>query len=318
MPRILRCSVTALAVAVVVTGCVFDATEGKETGAAGEKGNAAVSVPRPSVDLTLPLDEYDLTPTQLPVVRRARFMLVNKCMKTFGLSVEVPPTEPITYPKNGNYLGWLGELQVEKYGYAGRPGAWEEAVVASDGVYSVTVTDDQYRVLDGKVRKFHGKTVPVGGCGGSVEAVLAGKGPVRSWYSFEEGRVGTFAADAADRAYKDSRMRDAERVWSGCMKRAGFDYATPSDAQGDPRWASTAKEESPGPRGTPAEIAVATADHRCRLETDYYGARRTANADAQRKIMAEHSAFLEELKKLNQTHLENAAKVLAGDIKSPW
>ncbi len=316
MLRVLRCSVTVLVVAATVTGCVLGVADSEEN--AGGKGGAAISASRPSVDLTLPLDAYVLTPAQQSKVQGVRFALVAKCLKTFGLDFKGPSSEPITYPRNAVRLGWLGDPPVEKYGYHPPVDMQDEILNAEDGVRTYSISDDESYVLSGKIRRFHGKSVPRRGCGGEVESILSRGARSLPTIVPEESQVQVLADGASERATKDDRLRAADHVWSGCMKRAGFDYATPITAQTDRRWASTMQVDHPEPHWSKAELDTATADHRCRLETNYYGVRRTVHAQAQQWFIDRNPDFLQQVEALNQAYLKNAAKVAAGDIESPW
>lgn len=100
------------------------------------------------------------------------------------------------------------------------------------------------------------------------------------------------------------------------MAEAGFEYASPADAEGDPRWASTAADEHTAPaRGGKTEIEVATADHRCRLDTGYYGLRQAVYAAYQQRVIEEHRPLLESLRALVHKRLENARRIIAGSGK---
>lgn len=62
----------------------------------------------------------------------------------------------------------------------------------------------------------------------------------------------------------DSRYVHASNQWSRCMKAAGFEYEDPIAAIGDVEWRETEN-------ATALEIAVATADVGCKVETNLVG-----------------------------------------------
>ncbi len=243
-------------------------------------------------------------------------------MAAYGLKLSIP-VHKIEYPKNANYLGWLGDKEVETYGYAGPPEQQEDANAAATGLRPFKIPDTHFGVFEGKVREAGGKAVPEGGCSGAVEAMLdkgatglTGNGLP---HKFEERQLYVLADDAAEDAYRDTRLREAEKMWSGCMAEAGYNYATPSDAEGDPRWASTVANDGKAPeRGSQAEIEVATADHRCRLDTNYYGKRQAIYAAYQQRIIDNNASMLNSIRSLMQKRLMNARKVAAGAVKSAW
>ena len=61
----------------------------------------------------------------------------------------------------------------------------------------------------------------------------------------------------------DSRFFAAVGTWSNCMKVKGFSTSDPVQLLSDPRW------NTPAP--TPEEIATATADVDCKIETNLVG-----------------------------------------------
>ncbi|WP_204075196.1 hypothetical protein [Planotetraspora phitsanulokensis] len=300
-----------LLVVIGATGC----------GVAGDGGAAsAVPTPRTAADLTLPLDAYDLSAADRKIVDKARFMMLADCTRAYGVELKTPPPSP-EWPerhRNADYLHWMGDLQVERYGYAGAPA---QPVVNFAGGYSVS--DEQFIVIEGRRRTFRGKAVPAGGCMGMAEALL-GQGSLEllggkaAAVREEEGLL-VLADEASDGAYKDARIREAERVWSECMQDAGFDYPDPGAAFGDPRWRKGAVDEQFGnPQGSPAEIATAVADEACRVETNYSGVRQVAYRDSQQRIIAKNQARLDRIKIINKAQIKNARKFLAGELAVTW
>lgn len=268
-------------------------------------------------DLALPLDAYDLSAAERRVVDEARFRLLADCTRAYG--VELKPSPPSARGpeehRNAAYLGWLGDREVEIYGYAGPP----SPPVVDHTTYPVS--DEQLVVLEGKRRKFRGKDVPPGGCLRRTEAILD-QGATdllggRTARVREEQDFFLLANDASGQASADARVRRAEQVWSDCMKDEGFDYPYAGAAVADPRWARTAKSAQPR-KVTAAEIATATADVACRDATGYYAARRAAYRDSQQQIIAGNQARLDRIKIINRVQLENARTYLAGELVTTW
>ncbi|GII33787.1 hypothetical protein [Planotetraspora mira] len=287
------------------------------TGGGGTAG--AIPTPRTTADLALPLDAYDLPAADREVVDKARFLMLADCTRKFGVELKTHPIPARPRHKNADYLDWQADLQVEKYGYAGPP----EQLMESAGYTGYSVSDEQMVVLRGRRRTFHGKALPPGGCTGRTEALLdqgslellGGKAAQLG----EEQALFMLADDAAQDAYTDRRIRDAERVWSDCMLDAGFDYPDPVAAAGDPRWGdNAATDQFPKPRGTRAEIATAGADEECRMDTNYYGVRQAAYRDSQHRIILKNQARLDRIKIINQAQIKNARKFLAGELAVAW
>ncbi|MER5628770.1 hypothetical protein ABT061_47925 [Streptosporangium sp. NPDC002544] len=285
-----------------------------------DKAVSAISAPRTAADLTLPLDAYDLPAADRKIVDKARFMMLADCTRKFGVELKALPlpAQPEEH-KNAGYLAWLGDRQVEKYGYTGPPAQ----LLESAGFTGYSISDEQAIVLNGRRRNFHGKALPVGGCTGRTEALL-GQGSLellggRAARVREEQDLFMLADDASQSAYTDPRIRDAEQVWSNCMKEKGFDYPNPEAAVGDPRWGyNAANDHNLKPQGTPEEIATATADTTCRMDTNYYGARQAAYRDSQNRIIAKNQDRLNRIKIINQAQIKNARTFLMGELTVTW
>ncbi|MEV0586726.1 hypothetical protein [Nonomuraea sp. NPDC050310] len=280
-----------------------------------------IATPKSSADLMLPLDAYELAPADHAQVLRARFRLITECLRHYQLDFQPPAVEPPIYPRNAGYLGWLEGQQVGQYGYAGPPGY--KSSKAMDGFEPYLVTDDQFRVLSGKVERFRGKAVPPGGCDAKVDGVLnqgAKDVPAAEIAKrFNQDEIVELASAAAEAAVRDERIATAERSWSDCMKRAGFHYRTTSDAISDPRWMTTAANDHLKlPRGTPEETRTALADSTCRRDVNYYGIRQAVHTEYQNKIIETRRGRLNTIKLLNDARLTNAAKVLNDEITLTW
>lgn len=273
-------------------------------------------------DLTLPLDAYSLGVEDRARVLRARFMLVEKCMRHMGLDFRSPAVEPVANLRNVDLLGWLDPGQAAESGYAQAGRSSNETT----GVPSYSVSDEEFYVLEGKVRRYHGRTVPPGGCMAKADALLnrgaQGVSPADAGKRFDDDEVPRFVDAAADIAAKDPRIAAAEREWSDCMRPEGFDYRSTVEAGGDRRWAATVNDDSPGhtpkTRGTKAEIDTAVADARCRAETGYTDVRRDVFVEAENRVIGRNRARLDVIGSLNRARLANSAKVLDGTLTLSW
>ncbi|MFG1864577.1 hypothetical protein [Microbispora bryophytorum] len=302
---VVRMTMAAFCVAAV-TGC---------------SASAAVNPPEPP-DLTLPLDAYSLGVKDRAQVIRARFMLMEECMRHVGLDFRFPAVEPVTDLRNVDLLGWLDPGQAAESGYLGKGRNPDEMT----GIPSYSVTDDEFYVLYGKVRRYHGRTVPPGGCMAKADALLnrgaGGVTPADAGKRFDDDEVPRYVDSAADLAVKDPRIAAAEREWSDCMRSEGFDYRSTVHAVGDRRWAATVNDDSightPKPRGTRAEIDTAVADAGCREETGYSDVRRKVYVEAENRIIGQNRARLDVIRSLNQARLANSAKVLDGRLTLSW
>jgi hypothetical protein len=96
---------------------------------------------------------------------------------------------------------------------------------------------------------------------------------------------------------EDPRMTAAATEWSACMADAGYDVATPSDAQ-----ESLFETDANGglsreitPESDEREIATAVADLTCQLETDYQTSMLAAQHEMEQEFVDAHREQLEAL-----------------------
>ncbi|WP_432866478.1 hypothetical protein [Microbispora rosea] len=240
-------------------------------------------------------------------------------MRHMGIDFRLPAVEPVTDLRNVDLLGWLDPRQAAKSGYVQGGRSPDEMT----GIPSYSVTDDEFYVLEGKVRRYHGRTVPPGGCMAKADALLnrgaRGVTPADAGRRFDEDEVPRFVDGASDLAFKEPRIAAAEREWSDCMRSQGLDYRSTDEAEGDPRWATTVNDDlSPEPRGTRAEIETAVADARCRAETGYSDVRREVVAEAENRVIGRNRARLDVIRSLGQARLANSAEVLDGTLTLSW
>lgn len=272
-------------------------------------------------DLTLPLDAYDLNAEERTVIQQVRGTLLVACMAQYGLKVALPAQTPVFYPRNAAFLGWLGAKQVSRYGYSGPPGQLLEEASAASGLRPFPIVRGlQGAVFSGEVKIANGKHVPPGGCNSAVERLLNrgevspdGRSPVAP---FADRQLGSFAADAAEQAYADARLRTADKAWSSCMRAAGYVYDRPADARQDPRWATRENE----PAKT-VEKKTAAADERCQSATNYGGFRKALYSEYQQRLIKSNEASLHWIADLLRARLATAREVLndhSGQIRERW
>ncbi|MEV4297853.1 hypothetical protein [Microbispora rosea] len=253
---------------------------------------------------------------------QARFTLMEECLRHVGIDFRFPAIQPVTDLRNVDLLGWLDPRQAVESGYLQDGRSPDEMT----GVPPYPITDEASYVLYGKIRRYHGRTVPPEGCMAKADALLnrgaRGVSPADAGKRFDDKEVPRLVDAAADLALKDPRIAEAERKWSDCMRSEGFDYRSTVHAIGDRRWAATVNDDSightPKPRGTKAEIDTAVADARCRAETGYSDIRREVFAEAENRIIGRNRARLDVIRSLNQARLANSAKVLAGTLTLSW
>ncbi len=238
--------------------------------------------PEPPVDMSfrvgdvrefaLPLDAYRLSDEEFRAFDRARLLLVQRCMRRSGYAYPLPPSLP-------EFLG-----RNEKRYTLADPGR------AATVGYHDPEADERSRELGAEQDMTAAEEVvlngPQGGAGCNAEAVqqLGGTGV--------SGLVQSLSHEAYEQGLADSRVRQVSAAWSVCMRASGHEYADPPAANDDPAFAT--------PAATEAEIAVATADLRCKRETNYIGVRAAVETAYQQRKVEENRYGLEAVRAGNE------------------
>ncbi|MFK4299275.1 hypothetical protein ABH924_004456 [Arthrobacter sp. GAS37] len=90
-------------------------------------------------------------------------------------------------------------------------------------------------------------------------------------------------------ALADSRYVRVSNQWSACMKAEGFEYRDPIAAIDDVKWRGTEK-------ATALEVAVATADVRCKVETNLVGLGAAVRSAYDNRYLTENAQELNDFK----------------------
>ena len=110
-----------------------------------------------------------------------------------------------------------------------------------------------------------GVTKPTEGCIGWGRRTVAGPTVSKRWQSTTDA-VDEQTAVVDERLRASDQWRAANRGWSKCMARRGFDYGSPEDAVND---AYKRFDVDDRRTATKAERALATADAKCRREINF-------------------------------------------------
>ncbi|PYC67367.1 hypothetical protein C7C46_30440, partial [Streptomyces tateyamensis] len=201
-------------------------------------------------DFQLPLDAYRPTPAQKLTLDNARIALENSCLRSFGLSVQLPlkASEPDLSHLNAGLFGPTDEQAARAHGYR-LPQSAAPAPAASP----VNLPQDAQQLLTGSgPTEVGGKAVPQGGCLGQANRQLAQGGPPAPR---DPNYANNLAASLGSTVDADPTVLAVQQKWSTCMKAAGFTFATSIDAMTN-SW--------PGAAPSSTEIATATADVHCK------------------------------------------------------
>lgn len=257
----------AILAAALLTGCSANGDSGG--GSLPDLGE--VPRVRASADIPdLPLDAYVLTKEQYQAYLKAQRLLIRECMSRFGfdfraLDVVLDAEKvPDLRPDKTRYYFLVDADPAAASGYRvpDRAGSGDTDAEGKDPEgEDTTPTAAERAVLVGSDagEQVGGERVPKGGCQGEANRGTLGEDGTDTFLRLPNERVALRA-----RVDTDERVRDVFGAWSACMKKAGYDYDDPMQANDDDRW------KTPAPAGQ-AEIQVATADVTCKQRTNVVG-----------------------------------------------
>jgi hypothetical protein len=125
--------------------------------------------------------------------------------------------------------------------------------------------------------------------------------------------VESLARGSFTESRKDPEVRAAVRKWSSCMASRGLSFEDPLAASGDPRWdsPSVSAELHTGTSLLSAEEKkAALADVACKEESRLVPVWSSAEAEIQTRLISENRTRLDPWKRLRETRLRNAVRVL--------
>ncbi|MEV4340367.1 hypothetical protein [Streptomyces sp. NPDC049590] len=202
--------------------------------------------------LLLPYDRYELTPGDLATVQAAEDALMVTCMHTRGRSWTPLPAATDDDPPNRTRYGVIEAAVATRYGYHQPPAPPGVAArTTAEGARNARLTQADADAAFGRA----GTSDSVGGCWKTAHDALRKDVPTSPHEVLNELTISSF-----DNARKDSRVRHALSLWSACMKKSGYSYASPIDAAADAKWQET-------DRPSRQEISVAVADVGCKERT---------------------------------------------------
>ncbi|MEV0317120.1 hypothetical protein ACIBKX_31180 [Streptomyces sp. NPDC050658] len=288
---VVRWAACALTVAVV-SGCASGGESDKPAGDGAADGAWA-----------LPVEAYLPTRKEEQAITQARAALVKDCMEAQGFSYNQPPELPEIGGQSltdGRYGIWERD-DVERWGYHPDPErlkAHEEA--------TAQVTDLTQELSQAERTALYGKSEGpaeghgIGGCAREVSVKL-GEGTTGE--SFTE-LAEAMANDAHSRAQREPVVRKAFESWSACMKKQGYDYQTPMDANDD---AAFAEQEI-----SDAELAVALTDLDCREKHRVNQTWYEQETRWQKRLIEEKSVPLHAVRRQTADVVRKAQQVLEG------
>ncbi|MFE6624314.1 hypothetical protein [Streptomyces sp. NPDC057740] len=308
----MRKSSVALGVAVfsvvVLSGCQSGgrtASEPEISSSPATKTVAGVVVP------VLPLDAYGVSAEQREVLDQAVDELAEKCMKAKGYTWPAR-LKRLGVPRSANErrYGVTDPKAVSVYGYQLAPpvGVTPEQLAEEarqEKKRKALMTDALTEAYTGRGGKTTA-TSRTGGCRGEALKQLG----------LPQGGEALTAVDLArqqgwKRTEADSRAKAVNAKWSACMKKAGYTYADPHAAAGDPAWWTKGEGDSAARKKVKArEIATAVADVKCKRQVDYVTVWQSVETTYQNKIINANKQELEAVREMRRNALRKAAQVL--------
>ncbi|MFE6777767.1 hypothetical protein [Streptomyces sp. NPDC057702] len=248
--------------------------------------------------LRLPLDRYTLDDASFRLVARAAEQLKRACMAQHGFRYLPEPPQPQTGPVgNERRYGIAVPESAARYGYGFPPGR-DPKKVGSTSVNNGLSRAARKALLGfvpAEIRDLSEvKTARKGGCVHSAEEELAaGAPPVNN-----EMLVDELGRDTYESSRADSRVTEAVRMWSACMRARGFHYAAPWEATRDPAIVGA-------PSG-PEAVEVASADVVCKTTSRLVPTWFAVESAHQQRAIRQHERELQRIERRHATVLAHA------------
>lgn len=262
--------------------------------------NPTMPVITSGAQIVFPVDAYRHTVQDARVVGAAMTLIIRRCTARYG--VDYPQNWPVDGgpQPNGRVYGLIDLQQAEQYGYHGGPvsGAGDDHKVDEPHY-----TPEQAAIVEGTGGMPPGPGFPAGlnhdGCIGEAQAALGNKSPA---LAAGEQLIARITSTASAKAAKDQRVIAADAAWSTCMKAAGYDYATPLAAN-DAGW--------PPSSITDKERETATADVKCKLQTNDVGIHFGVESVYQQQLMDQNAEALKAYRAALDDQTKKAAATAA-------
>jgi hypothetical protein len=229
----------------------------------------------------LPLNYYGPTPEQSVTISTADDILARDCMRRFGFDWPVPARHVERDPMK--LWGISNEQDADKYGYHPNPNRYP---VKSDQPGAAPSAAEQEVAMGHGPSSYANKQIPAGGGLGEAEIKLGFDVTVTSMGTEPHNFVHDLSLRASNKARTDQRTLDLWGKWSACMKKSGYDYRGPWDANDDPAWAASG--DVPSRR----EITTAVADLGCRNSMNFAGVSDAIETAWQNQIIEQNAEAL--------------------------
>jgi len=267
-----------LAALIVVSGCTAKRREPIEP-------PAVVVADIDTATLSLPLDEYVVSPAEFQFITRAQYAWTEACARTFGFAwsarteLEQADTKPVRHDAQ---WGSTDERRAREYGYHATP--LESAKIERQR--PTTPSSVEASPIP--------KSCPAEARRKLYEGVMA---------NFDVNYPSVLAYEAESKTWADSRVVAKVTAWRECMKVAGgFTYPSPSKASTDPAWQS----DGPNVPASEREKSVATADAQCNKQVGLSDTAAAVDAAYHKELIDENRPQLKAFEQSKAVVLRNA------------
>ncbi|MFE0173801.1 hypothetical protein ACFWZ2_15910 [Streptomyces sp. NPDC059002] len=144
-----------------------------------------------------------------------------------------------------------------------------------------------------------GEAIPKDGCyGQALSKVTEG----RSSTYLNDTTIEDLDGQSYEKSLTDPKVEKAFSSWATCMKGKGYSYASPIDANNDPKWSEGEPSD--------AEIKTATADAQCKEEAKVLTVWHSVEVDIQKSLIAAHSSKLDPVREMKLATVRNSKQNL--------
>lgn len=265
------------------------------TASTGKPASTEEAPPAPSEqvrELRLPLDTYTLTAGDNYVIEDAEDVLMRQCMRSKKYSWKLLPQIPRSELEPENRLRY-GFIEKNYARYAGFHKVPDPPAVAE----RERVWDSRDRLPAAVQRAAYGSSGE-GGCRKWAETELGSGEPAYSYHV-----INKLSEKSMDESLQHSKVKQATRSWSSCMRQSGFDYRNDLDLANDSRWQQTQKPSR-------TEVKAAEAEVHCKRKSGLVPIWFKVESQIQRNLIREHRTELERVKASKEHWLRAAHQVL--------
>lgn len=253
-------------------------------------------------EFPLPLDAYRPTDTYWLRVTWAINQKARACLRRYDLDMpKAKGAVPKVHTPGLTLVRAWGVADPTRaatygYGFAPIPGDDGKSLDPPESQRYRDMNKDEAFVFFGRVTSHNGKPVPKGGCLQEARKALG------YTHAFDNYDVQMLPQRALQYSLQDSRVKAVTLQWRDCMRRAGFSYTSPQQADADPAWHHTT---------TAREIATAQADVTCKQQTNLLGIGLTVQAAYEQQLIDRNKAALAPLKPRLAKLKKNVEKVIS-------